>query len=165
MEQLAEVCAAIARTSTTSGLTETLERAARTLQAPGLIVWMGSDDELFAALGVGYDQRIMTRLGTIPRNAENATAAAWRTGEMQTVPGDIASRGAIVVPMCGPEGSLGVLAAEVPSGREREPLTRAAVTMIAAQLVSVMAAWPSAAGQSSDAAPHVAGAADHRLQA
>jgi len=167
IEHVATVCGDIARTCTTSGLSDALERAAGVLHAPGLIIWMASGDELFAALGVGYDQRIMARLGPIPRDAANATAAAWRTGDLQTVTGDIASRGAVVAPMSGPDGCLGVLAAEIPHGREHEPLTRAAVAMIAAQLVSVMSAWPSASRPASDdttQAEPIADA-DERLQA
>jgi hypothetical protein len=146
----AALCTDIARATTTIALTELLSRAASVLGAPGMIVWMASGDELFAALGVGYDPRIVARLGTIHADAENATAMAWRTGEMQTVKGDMVSRGAIVCPLFGADGCLGVLAVEVPNGRDSDPAARAVTTMIGAQLATILAAWPTAPQQQPD---------------
>jgi hypothetical protein len=146
----AALCTDIARATTTMVLTELLSRASAVLGAPGMIVWMASGDELFAALGVGYDPRVVARLGTIRADADNATAVAWRTGEMQTVRGDLVSRGAIVSPLFGPDGCLGVLAVEVPNGRDTDPDTRAVTTMIGAQLATILAAWPTAPQQPVD---------------
>jgi hypothetical protein len=83
---------------------------------------------------------------------DNATAAAWRLGELRVVPGDIMSNGAIVAPMFGPHCCVGALAAEVRHGRESDSPTQAVTAMIAAQLASIVAAWPaaSAAGDSSE---------------
>ncbi|MNC86938.1 hypothetical protein D3C83_26280 [compost metagenome] len=105
---------------------------------------MGAGDELFPAAGCGYDRGIMQRLRPIARAADNATAAAWRTGALRTVPGDAAGPGAIVAPMCAPDGCLGVLAAEVRNGREADAATQAVAAIIAAQLSGVLAAWPAA---------------------
>jgi hypothetical protein len=147
---VAALCTDIARASTTMALTELLSRASSVLGAPGMIVWMASGDELFAALGVGYDPLIVARLGTIHADAENATATAWRTGEMQTVQGDMVSRGAIVCPLFGAEGCVGVLAVEVPNGRDADPATRAITTLIGAQLATILAGWPTAQPQQPD---------------
>ena len=54
------------------------------------------------------------------------------------------SNGAIVAPMFAPDTCIGVVAAEVRHGREQDPSTRAVTTMVAAQLATVLGAWPSA---------------------
>ena len=140
----AQVCTAISRATSREALASLLERAASILDAPGMIVWMGVGDELHAALGVGYSARMIARLGPITRGADNATAAAWRTREVHTVPGDMVASGAIVCPMFGPDRCVGVLAAEVRHGREQDAATRAVAVMIAAQLATVVGPWPAA---------------------
>jgi hypothetical protein len=84
-----------------------------------------------------------SRLGSIPREADNATADAWRTGEARTVAGDAMANGAIVAPMFGPDTCIGVLAAEVRHGREQDESTRAVTMMVAAQLAMVLGAGPA----------------------
>jgi hypothetical protein len=139
----AELCTALSRVVSSAALPDMLARAAALVDAPGVIVWMGSGDELFAVMSHGYDPRSIRRLGSIPRGADNATAESWRTGELRTVAGDTQYNGAIVAPMFGPESCVGVLAAEVRRGREQDPATQAVTTMIAAQLAMVVGAWPA----------------------
>jgi hypothetical protein len=140
----ADVCTGIAQLKDASALPAVLERAAAVLDARGIVVWMGAGDELFAAAGWGYEPGIMQRMRPIPRAADNATAAAWRTGELRSVPADASSPGAIVAPMCAPDGCIGALAAEVRNGREHHVGTRAVAAIVAAQLSGVLAAWPAA---------------------
>lgn len=149
----ADVCTALSRLTSTSALPDLLARAAAVLEASGLIVWMGAGEELFAATSHGYDPRVIGRLGPIARHADNATAASWRTGELRAVPGDMVANGAIVAPMFGPDACIGVLAAEVRSGREEDGATRAVTALIAAQLATALSAWPAA---SSGTAPTAA---------
>ena len=59
--------------------------------------------------------------------------------------GDLVSNGAIVAPMFGPDRCVGVLAAEVRHGREQDAATQAVTIMIAAQLATVIGAWPATA--------------------
>ena len=138
----ADICASLARISDTAALPGILERAAGVLDARGIIVWMGAGEELFPALAHGYDDRYISRLGPIPRKAENATADAWRSGQMRTVAADVASHGAVATPLAGVSGCVGVFAAEVRHGRENDPATQAVAVMIAAQLASIVSAWP-----------------------
>ena len=145
----ADICASLARISDSSALPGILERAAGVLDARGIIVWMGAGEELFPVLAHGYDDRYITRLGPIPRKAENATADAWRSGQMRTVAADVASHGAVATPLAGVSGCVGVFAAEVRHGRENDPATQAVAVMIAAQLASIVSAWPGG----SDVAP------------
>ena len=139
----AEVCTSLARISDAAALPDALARAAAVLDARGIIVWMGAGEELFATLAYGYDDRFVARLGPIPRNAENATADAWRSGQMRTVASDVVSHGALATPLSGVSGCVGVFAAEVRHGREGDPSTRAVAAMIAAQLSSIVSAWPA----------------------
>ena len=57
--------------------------------------WIADPDgrELNPIFAQGYPQQLVNRLGTIPRDAENATAAAFRTSLLQTVLADSISGG------------------------------------------------------------------------
>jgi hypothetical protein len=157
LEAAADLCGAIARMTETTSLPGILERAARLLDARGLIIWMGAGEELFAAAAFGYDAAVIERLRPIRRNADNATAVAWRTGELRTVAGDESRLGAIVAPMIGPADRIGVLAAEVRNGRETDAATRAVAAILAAQLSAVLSAWPPVSAADAAApstAPH-----------
>jgi hypothetical protein len=140
---VADVCGALARTADADSLRDALARAAAVLNARGIVVWIGAGEELFPALAHGYDERIVARLGPIPRNAANATAAAWRSAQMRTVPADAASHGAVAVPLSGVNGCIGVFAAELRDGREQTVATQAVAAVIAAQLAAILPAWPA----------------------
>ena len=140
---VADVCGALARTADADSLRDALARAAAVLDARGIVVWIGAGEELFPALAHGYDERIVARLGPIPRNGANATAAAWRSAQMRTVPADAASHGAVAVPLTGVNGCIGVFAAELRDGREQNAATQAVAAVIAAQLAAIVPAWPA----------------------
>jgi hypothetical protein len=140
---VADVCGALARTAVSNSLRDALARAATVLDARGIVVWIGAGEELFPALAYGYDERIVARLGPIPRNAANATAAAWRSAQMRTVPADAVAHGAIAVPLSGVSGCVGVFAAELRDGREQDAATQAVASVIAAQLAAIVPAWPA----------------------
>jgi hypothetical protein len=141
---VATLCAEISRLTNTANLPDLLRRAAAILDARGIVIWMGAGDELFAATAAGYDPGVVSQLRPISRAADNATAAAWRTGEMRTVAANGNGHGAIVAPMAGAAGPVGVVAAEVRHRREDDSATRAAAAIIASQLASVLSAWPAA---------------------
>jgi hypothetical protein len=65
---------------------------------------------------------------------------------MQIVKADAVSQGAIAAPLLSPSGPLGVMAAELLQDGERRDATRAAVTIVAAQLSTLMGP-PPARGQ------------------
>lgn len=140
----ADLCTALSRLTTTAALPGLLGRAAGVLDAPGIILWMSAGEELFAVTAHGYRPQMIARLGPITRDAENATAAAWRSGEVTTVGGEADGHGAIVAPMFGPDTCIGVLAIEVRHGREQDASVRAIAAMIAAQLATAVSAWPAA---------------------
>ena len=59
-----------------------LARAAGVLEAPGVIVWVAdrAGHALFPLLTHGYSGAAVVHIGSIPTEADNATATAWRTG-------------------------------------------------------------------------------------
>jgi CHASE3 domain sensor protein len=149
---LASLCNDLARVVDTRALPSLLDRAAGVLDASGIILWIADPDgrELNPIFAQGYPQQLVNRLGTIPRDAENATAAAFRTSLLQTVMADRISPGAIAAPLVTSGGCVGVMAAEVRHDGERQDMKLAAATIVAAQLATLVG--PPAARSASRAA-------------
>jgi hypothetical protein len=139
----AAICTEISRVTSGDQVGALLGRIATTLDATGVIVWMGAGEELFAAAASGYDLRLISRMGVISRGADNAVATAWRTCELRVVGAGGDANGAIVAPMFGPDGCIGVLAVETHPHREADAAVRAVTEMFAAQLATTLAAWPA----------------------
>lgn len=140
LEMLAAVCTDIARLSDTTGIPAILERSAEALDATGLVLWLvdASRSELTPIAAHGYSASVLARLGALPVGAKNATAAAFRTGLLQTVSADGDASGAIAAPLVSPAGCLGVMAAEVRHDAERHPDRLAAASIVAAQLATII---------------------------
>jgi hypothetical protein len=137
---LAAVCTDLARLSDTRLLPEILERTARALDASGLVLWIADPDgkELLPIAAHGYPDSVVARMGSLKAGDENATAAAFRTGLLQTVSAAPGSNGAIAVPLLAPGGCRGVMSAEVRSDAERQPARLAAAAIVAAQLATLV---------------------------
>ena len=140
LRAVAALCTELSRVDDTMALPPLLEQAASVLDAAGIILWIADPDgrELNPVLAQGYPQHLINRLGTIPRGAENATAAAFRTGLLQTVNADGISNGAIAAPLVACGGCVGVMAAEVRGDGEKQEAKLAAATILAAQLASLV---------------------------
>jgi hypothetical protein len=138
--EVAQLCAEMARVVDTRALPGVLERAASVLDASGIVLWIADPDgrELTPIVTHGYPQQVVTRLGTIPRTAENATAAAFRTSLLQTVHTDHVSAGAIAAPIVTPAGCVGVMAAEIRNEGEQEEAILATAGIVAAQLATLV---------------------------
>ena len=135
------LCAPILRVwSIPSALPAILARAATVLDAPGIVLWIADPDgrELSPIVTHGYSPQMVTRLGTILRDAENVTASAFRTSLMQIVDADAVSNGAIAAPLVTPAGCVGVMAAEVRHKGEKDPAKLAAASIVAAQLATLV---------------------------
>ena len=137
---LASICSDLARLSDTGSLPAILERAAKTLDASGLVLWVVDPDgkELMPVAAHGYPVSVLSRLGSLSVHGENATAAAFRTGLVQTVKGGMDTDGAIAAPLVGSSGCRGVMAAEVRHEGERQPTRLAAASIVAAQLATLI---------------------------
>ena len=146
---------AIARLSTCLGRTDDarelpplLAEASSLMGAAGLIVWAWSPSAsaLTAALAHGYPDALLARLPQVASDAPNATAAAFRSGEMRTVEGGELASDALVVPLLTAAGCPGVLAIELPHGEARRESTQAFATIFAAQIGRFVRLADSAAG-------------------
>jgi hypothetical protein len=137
---VADLCTELAQVTDTRVLPEMLGRAATLLDASGIVLWIADPDgrELAPIVTHGYSPHIVTRLGIIGRDAQNVTAAAFRTSLMQTMASDAASSGAVAVPLVTAVGCVGVMAAEVGNGGERRESTLAAAGILAAQLATLV---------------------------
>jgi len=137
---VASLCSDLAKVVDTHALPTLLSRAATMLDAPGIVLWIADPDgyELSPIVTHGYSQQLVVRLGTIRRDAKNATAAALRTSLLQTVATDAVSNGAIAAPLVSPTGCVGIMAAEVRDHGEADPAKLAAASIIAAQLATLV---------------------------
>jgi GAF domain-containing protein len=117
-----------------------LQGAARILDAVGLIVWVWDPQraELRPVLTHGYPDQLLAQLPRVRRDADNATAAAFRSAQTCTVNGSHLASGAVVVPLMTPMGCVGALAVELPHGSEQRESVRALATIFAAQLAMLV---------------------------
>ena len=128
-------------------LTHVLGRAAEVMDASGVMIWIGSatGDDLRPALAHGYSKEMMARMPPVPRSADNAAAAAYRSGTLQMVasrPGG--TSGAVVAPILSADGCIGALSAEIRSGGETSDTVQALASIFAAQLAGVLGTAPAA---------------------
>jgi hypothetical protein len=137
----AKLCGELARVAESRELPHLLERAARVLDASGIIVWVAepSRQALVPAIAHGYEQKAVTRMGSIHRDANNAAAAAYRSSELRTVAGDAFTSGAVIVPLLTSDGCVGVLSAEMRAGCEKDESSQALASIFAAQLATIVA--------------------------
>jgi hypothetical protein len=99
--------------------------------------------ELTAALTHGYSQQAIARMPTIACDANNVTAVAFRTGQVQFASGDMVTHGALAAPLGASGGTVGVLTAEMRNNGELQPARRALAAIIASQLATVLGGAPS----------------------
>jgi len=143
LARAADICTAVNRITDADDLKALLTQAAAAIDASSIVLWMAAGEQLIAASAYGYDSTALARLGPIHRAALNATAAAWRQHRLQVVDGRDGGHGAVVTPLIGTERCVGVLAAEVPNGRESDTTTQAVTRFLAAQLAATLAPWPA----------------------
>jgi hypothetical protein len=138
-----DLCTDLNRARALDDLTALLGRAAATMDAAGIIVWVGrpGGTSLRSVLAHGYSQESLSRMPPVARSANNAAAAAYRTGALQIVltrPG--VSSGALAAPMLSPDGCIGALTAEIKNGGETSDGVQALASIFAAQLAGLLAA-------------------------
>jgi hypothetical protein len=137
-----QVCTELNRARDAHDLNKWLGHAADTIDASGLIVWLGraAGTGLQPVLAHGYSAHALARMPLVARSDDNAAAAAFRSGELQIVttrPGQ--SSGALAVPLLSREGCIGALTAEVRNGAETSSQVQAIAGILAAQLAGVLA--------------------------
>ena len=132
----AHLCTKLAQADADSDVTLLLKEASRILDAIGLIVWTWEPDTgtLTPSISDGYSDRVLSQLPTVRRDADNATAAAFRSSQICAVAGADGATSALAVPVMAPSGCVGVLAVELRNGAEQAAPVRAVATMFAAQI-------------------------------
>jgi hypothetical protein len=136
----AELCVDLARVIDARDVPSLLERAARVLDAKGVIIWTvdRSSEALRPSLSHGYADKVLARMGELPLGADNVTSLAYRSMRPQTMPAaDPRGSAAIAVPLITSAGCAGVLAAETRTGRPAPELI-AVARIIAAQFASLI---------------------------
>src|SRR5207249_4109466 len=111
----AELCTEFGRVRDVDDLKRMLARAADSMDANGLVVWLESPGgaDLQPVVAHGYSPQVVARMPAVSRSANNAAAAAYRTGLQQIVPSTPGrASGAIVAPILAPGGCIGALSAE-----------------------------------------------------
>ena len=132
----ARLCTELGRVEHALQVLPLLRDAAGILDARGLIVWVWDalSQELKPALTFGYPAKMLTQVRGLKRDADNATADAFRSAEARTI------AGALVVPLLTPAACAGVLAIELSGGTRPAPSVMAIATILAAMLAQLVGA-------------------------
>lgn len=135
---VSNLCTAFGRIEGAGQMSPLLEEAAGLLGARGLVVWLPdrSTDSLKPALSHGYSRKVTAGLPAVDRGADNPTARAFRSATAVRVCDE--TTGALVVPLLGPVGCVGVLALEVPRGFEQSTSVEAVAVIVAAMLAPLV---------------------------
>lgn len=136
---VAGVCEAIAHVASAEELPRVLARATLAIGATGVALWARDGDALVVVASYGYPEGLAQRLGRVALEDENLLTGAWHTRQPLTVSAPAGQKAALVSPILGVTGTIGVFAAEVPSGMESDPQLVATARLIAAQLSTVLA--------------------------
>jgi GAF domain-containing protein len=141
---LADLCTEFGRVARASDLTPLLEKAFRVLDAAGMIVWKWDPrlERLRVAWAHGYSEAVLSHLPSVPRDAKNATAAAFRSGQISRVSGSDGFRSGLALPIVAPQECVGVLAIELPAGRDATARTASFAAILAAQLSIILDEQP-----------------------
>lgn len=145
-----QLCTDFGRVSDFDELKSLIGQAADLMDASGIVIWIASPDGTYVqlALSHGYAPQVTARMSRIMRSADNAAAAAYRSGQIQIVlarPGE--SNGAVVAPLLSADGCIGALSAEIRGGGESSESVQALAAIFAAQLASVLGTTPAAEPQ------------------
>jgi transcriptional regulator with XRE-family HTH domain len=140
LETLSRLCTEFGRVAEANDVPELLKDSADALDVTGIIVWVWDElvDGLRPALVYGYSDRVRAHLPTVSRDADNATAAAFRSATSCEVPATSHTSGALVLPLLVPNECAGVLAIELGQGVQVTSMVRAAAAILAAALAQLV---------------------------
>jgi transcriptional regulator with XRE-family HTH domain len=137
---LAHLCTRLRRAQHLRDVAPVLEEATGLIDAVGLVLWLWDPEGgvLTPAITLGYSAEMVARLPRVPRDADNAIAAAFRSAETRIVRGTEVKTGAVVVPAVTSAGCFGVLALELPAPGDGRAFVRAFASILAAQLAALV---------------------------
>jgi hypothetical protein len=146
LRNVSEICADLSTLADTGALSGALDRAAAVLDAGGVIVWIASNDgaTLTPVASHGFDEKLVTRIGRIPRDSANLTALAFRENQPRVSAATATAPAALAVSLCGPSGPVGVLSVELKPNVPADEGRVALATIFAAQLATLAAPIPAA---------------------
>lgn len=145
LQDVSEICSDLSALSDAGALTGALDRAASALGASGMIVWIAANDgsALSPVASQGFDERLVSRIGRIPRDSANLTAAAYRDNIPRMSAATETAPAALAVTLCGPTGPTGVLSVELKPGVVADEARVALATIFAAQLATLAQPIPN----------------------
>ena len=140
LETVARLCTEFGRVVERGAVRDLLQESADALGAAGLIVWLADEagETLRPGLVQGYSEKILAQLPAVTRDADNATATAFRTARWCQVAPTAHTSGALVVPLLVPDGCAGVLAIELQQGVRMSRSLRAVAVLVAAALTQLL---------------------------
>jgi transcriptional regulator with XRE-family HTH domain len=140
LTSLAELCARIGRARELHEVAPVLRDALALVDAVGLVLWLGDRRSGFLTpvLALGYSNNLIARLPRVPRDADNAIAAAVRSAETKIVDGSDVRTGAVAVPVVTAAGCVGALALELRSRGEHRASVCAFASILTAQLAGLV---------------------------
>jgi hypothetical protein len=147
LQRVSEICSDLSALSDVRALSGALDRAAGALEASGMIVWIASNDgdALSPVASHGFDEKLVLRIGRIPRDSANLTAGAFRDNVPRVSAATDTAPAALAVAMYGPAGAVGVLSVELKPGVAADEARVALATIFAAQLATLTEPIPAAA--------------------
>ena len=147
LKEVSEICSDLSALSDPGALEGALGRVNTLLNATGLIVWIASNDNsaLSPVATNGFDPKLVSRIGRIPRDSANVTAAAFRESQSKVSAATGTTPAALAVPLCGPTGAAGVLSVELKPGQAVDDQKVAIATIFAAQLATLAMPIPAPA--------------------
>ena len=139
LREAASICSDLSSLSDPGALEGALVRVSTLLNATGVIVWVASNDggSLSPVATCGFDPRLVARIGRIPRDSANLTAAAFRENLPKVSPATATAPAALAIALCGPSGPAGVLSVELKAGQEPDEGRVALAAIVAAQLATL----------------------------
>jgi transcriptional regulator with XRE-family HTH domain len=140
LTSLAQLCARIGCARELHEVAPVLEDALTLIDAVGLVLWLGDRHSglLTPVLALGYSNNLIARLPRVPRDADNAIAAAVRSAETKIVDGSDVRTGAVAVPVVTAAGCVGALALELRSRGEHRASVCAIASILTAQLAGLV---------------------------
>jgi hypothetical protein len=117
-----------------------LQEVATLLDATGLIVWLwhATSSVLRPALVYGYSAGVVARLPPVTRDADNPTAASFRSGQVREIDGNAGGSGAVVLPLLLRAKCVGVVAIELQPGARLSESARAVATILTAAIAQLV---------------------------
>ena len=154
LQTAADLCTDLSQLANASELNVILARTAQVFNARGIIVWVldSNGHSLRPAIGHGYREATLARIGMISCDDNNVTAVTFRDEQMHIVPEESNRLGAITVPIVSMSGCIGVLSLELQDGWEQNEEVQATAAILSAQLSTIVVPDATVKTKSAEAA-------------